>query len=64
VTGAESRVPCPRLRGHAGKSAETRTCPRKRGHGTHDLARSATENYFASFASISSRESVRSRRRR
>ncbi len=30
------RVPCPRLRGHAGIPAEPAAWPRKRGHAAHD----------------------------
>jgi UDP-glucose:(heptosyl)LPS alpha-1,3-glucosyltransferase len=40
---AETRVPCPRLRGHAETPRKTPACPRKRGHGTHDSPPSATE---------------------
>jgi UDP-glucose:(heptosyl)LPS alpha-1,3-glucosyltransferase len=40
---AETRLPCPRLRGHAGTARKTPACPRKRGHGSHDSPPSATE---------------------
>ncbi|MGA2063451.1 MAG: glycosyltransferase family 4 protein [Thermoguttaceae bacterium] len=39
----ETRVGCPRLRGHAGTARKTPACPRRRGHATHDSPPSATE---------------------